>query len=892
MLTLHKPLQLNSLTNAVAPSDAFDQKIMANYALMQAQFTPKDLLFLLAAPPELPENLGGMTTFAVQNNVTDRSELMLTVVNHVLNRILLSNTQDFTYQDQVYIDGVLQKLGVTDVSEFMRQVRLLHEENTSIAQLSALYEDNLTVLQSIATEAEGQAAAASAAQPGEMESDRPAGWYLHQEIYQRLQTARIYNEIATLQHDQTSLQQTLRRQEFHLAEQRRISNFLQLTEMKNQVRQGDALQLTYLENQYETGELLPPPADEEQVIEQLAQASLLDAVGRAMVTASANHIDLRSIYLDLRQALSQTAENTLARYQSYHSEQNRRFQENTTLAESRNALYREEIHLLNQLLTGSPAQQSEQSVIRQRDVIDARHTLELTHRMEAQAADETEITETTTGETPHRPERTSVELNHILTERLEQAAHAQKPPARRAPMPSLEEVVRTHTREHETMQETRRIERERLTQALRQVIRAERELSMQSSAMNVQTIQNVRNFLQNEQISVEARTAVSNLFASRPAYRTLLQLEQQAQSMPPAETVHLTEAVDGDHQTVLQSLTEQHSLSVDAQTALTRLFHTQSETIRPPQTETVHERAEIETRQLDTAHTEQTETVHESTETNEKLLREHLDRVNEHNRVMAERLQQIVSEKAARTPKPMVDGKSAMDNALRALSEPESVLREVLEHASPAELTHTGLPPLAEALLAQADEPTRRLYEAVLLGQPLEGSEGAASLLQPGNNLGAFNAEMKAHEHAAPSMIHDTAPGEVQEHVIRETAYEVAQRLLDGAATQPQQQPHNRAPLSLVHKQEQQFFTDEMLETLSARQETKHEESVTHGETVHRQTQLTDVQQVNRRTVERTTEDVSELINRTLARQLGTISDKVYSQMEKRLRMERARRGR
>ena len=48
------------------------------------------------------------------------------------------------------------------------------------------------------------------------------------------------------------------------------------------------------------------------------------------------------------------------------------------------------------------------------------------------------------------------------------------------------------------------------------------------------------------------------------------------------------------------------------------------------------------------------------------------------------------------------------------------------------------------------------------------------------------------------------------------------------------------------------------------------------------------IEQTQRRTIERTSEDVTELINRTLARQLGTISDKVYSQMEKRLRMERA----
>ena len=44
--------------------------------------------------------------------------------------------------------------------------------------------------------------------------------------------------------------------------------------------------------------------------------------------------------------------------------------------------------------------------------------------------------------------------------------------------------------------------------------------------------------------------------------------------------------------------------------------------------------------------------------------------------------------------------------------------------------------------------------------------------------------------------------------------------------------------------------------------------------------------------VTQTTEDITELVNRTLSRQMKTISDQVYRQMEKRLQSERNRRGR
>ena len=53
----------------------------------------------------------------------------------------------------------------------------------------------------------------------------------------------------------------------------------------------------------------------------------------------------------------------------------------------------------------------------------------------------------------------------------------------------------------------------------------------------------------------------------------------------------------------------------------------------------------------------------------------------------------------------------------------------------------------------------------------------------------------------------------------------------------------------------------------------------------------TQINNIRQQVVERTAEDIAELVNRTLARQIGTISDKVYGQMERRLQSERARRG-
>ena len=81
------------------------------------------------------------------------------------------------------------------------------------------------------------------------------------------------------------------------------------------------------------------------------------------------------------------------------------------------------------------------------------------------------------------------------------------------------------------------------------------------------------------------------------------------------------------------------------------------------------------------------------------------------------------------------------------------------------------------------------------------------------------------------------------------------------------------------------------MELLSQRQ-TKEVVRETEQKTVTReQVSETEINNVQKQVVQRTTEDIAEMINRTLAQQIGSISERVYGQMERRLQSERARRG-
>ena len=95
----------------------------------------------------------------------------------------------------------------------------------------------------------------------------------------------------------------------------------------------------------------------------------------------------------------------------------------------------------------------------------------------------------------------------------------------------------------------------------------------------------------------------------------------------------------------------------------------------------------------------------------------------------------------------------------------------------------------------------------------------------------------------------------------------------------------------MVHRAPEPSVSEELLELLEQRRLNEtHEVTETHTVTKE-QVNQTEVNNVRQQMVEKSTEDITEMINRTLARQIGTISDRVYGQMERRLRSERARRG-
>ena len=150
MLTLKEPLQLNTVKPINVHSDILGEKIAANYQLMTVSVSAQDLLHMTTLQPEVFVGLQNENQFITQNQSTQKNEIKIEVINQLLNRLMLYQTPMFTYQDEVYVSAVLQKMGIVNVKEFMQQVsRNNYESNEAIRLLKKYSELDISVRNSM-----------------------------------------------------------------------------------------------------------------------------------------------------------------------------------------------------------------------------------------------------------------------------------------------------------------------------------------------------------------------------------------------------------------------------------------------------------------------------------------------------------------------------------------------------------------------------------------------------------------------------------------------------------------------------------------------------------------------------------------------------------------------
>lgn len=827
MLTL-KPLNLQTANPMLTISASFHEKILSNYALLGANFQPKDLLFLMIAPPELPEDLGGVTNIALSSNVRNSRQVLLEVVNNVVNRILLSDRADFTYQDNVYITSVLQKLGITNVSEFMRQVKALQEENKSVFNLLQFYESHWKLLAKA-----GEPASKKPAAGGEPAETSPAGpggarYYIHNEIYNRLGTAHIYELWRQLSTERSLTERVLSNRELRTAEQTRVAQDLRLAELKGRTVFRESVVLRHHLNRYELGDLLPIPTTEQEVLSAGAAAALLHVVDNVMVSRLESVLRRSDLWLDIRNAVFQSAENSLSRFEYYLSHADiRQLRREANYAEELNKLFQDETEVLNRLSAAFTREGDKLYILPPGESPPA-PPLTLEHRTTQESREETVLTVEGEEKQAAPPKEILLEATRSVLERMiapqppAVGRPAIPPPPGAQPLPGAEErlELQYHT-ETETETRTETEATQRLT---------ERETEVRTRGPETRPGEPV-DILRGTLLSKETRESVLREQARRPE-------EGPAEAGAASPTLVLENRA-GD------------------------LYETTEEAQRLAR-----------------------ETV-EKTET----LKKQLDELNLRNKELYERYQAERLE-SIRERLTVPDRKRAFADALRAIGEPEQVIAEFMAAPAPAELEHKR-PQIVETLLSRMDEKTRQIMESVLLYQENPQAALERGLLRPAG-VGVFNADAAAAAQAREAVELTHPSPEQEEGPEAETAQTgVLERYRESRTVIEEPVTWSRLPKApTVFRQTETGFSEEFLERLESRR-TQDVRKVEETETVTKETVTqTEVNNLRQELVRSTTEDITELVNRAIARQIGSLTDRVYSQMERRLETERARRGR
>ncbi|MDR0853277.1 MAG: hypothetical protein LBN34_02805 [Clostridiales Family XIII bacterium] len=329
MLTVSEPIKLNtarSFTTFSPPdgawSDPFYERIAGAYSLMAMDFTPKDLLLLLFATPETPIGDGGMTSLLeVEQNTYARS-FLLNIVNNVLNRITLSDSQDFTYQDDIYVSSVLRRLGITDITNFMREYSHILNENKQTFRLMNLYEQNsLTLKKLLRAEVPSEVKPETTSEedaPVTASGSLPSQDILFTEVIRRLDMENIVNKLSSYHasYGDTIVSNSA---EISLATWRGMTNAINLYEARRSLSVTEVDFVYRHENSYETGEGIGPVADEAEVLGHATAAAIINIAEQSLLSQM-SHMSSSDVHVrvDVTNALPAVAAPTLERFRELY----------------------------------------------------------------------------------------------------------------------------------------------------------------------------------------------------------------------------------------------------------------------------------------------------------------------------------------------------------------------------------------------------------------------------------------------------------------------------------------------------------------------------------------------------------------------------------------------
>lgn len=347
MLILKEPLQLKALTKFKILDDGFSQKLMADYTIMNTGITSQELLYLAMAPMELFIQEGSLTSLVLDNSSQINQEVKLQITNHMINRILWALNSGYTYQDCVAISLFLRKLGIGDTREFIRQIQRMVGMESHIKELIRLYQKQEGTPDRVLVQ---EKAHSLEIRPGTLttqEIESQNRLYLHQNIYKRLDTQVIYNEISRFTKDEG-----LQAGQYSLmvSQQSRIADWMRLLELKQKTWGQNTAPIHHFHNIYEL--VLPREKTDvrNDISSQAAAAVLSHMIGMVFEANADTYLSRRPVWVNILQDAFLSAGDTLKRLDQNHIDMRYDYYLEVEYQNMTELVYQEELSLWNEYI--------------------------------------------------------------------------------------------------------------------------------------------------------------------------------------------------------------------------------------------------------------------------------------------------------------------------------------------------------------------------------------------------------------------------------------------------------------------------------------------------------------------------------------------------------------
>ncbi len=825
MLITKNPLILQSISSFGIYSDSLGEKICGNYQVFGAAIAGEDLIHMTMQEPEIYVGIQNNGPFMVDNQIHMDNQVRLELVNRLINRIMLYDSPEFTYQDEVFVSTVLQKLGVADVNEFMRQIKLHMEKNElAVSLINRYFEEGRQLAYTVSEFLESRMY-----EEQELESIRNeyrSDCYLHNGIFNRLMTAECSNTVYTYQNPVRTKETVVR--SFHDMEWMRQADRIQLSQLRENIfsQTNPAVFCDY--SIYETKPLTAGELTQKKVIGRMS-AAILENLVNAVSYELQYEYGGTNIWKNYSRLLVGSAKSTLERF--------RYFQADNGISA---AYVREYAVRMNELT---------------RDELRLAQLLEFVNRYDVLRENETLYEEMTGNIVLSVLENQNLQKQLTREIRMVQQARAwEQPDYYRIEEENL------YVNELNRFDEVHRILHQKKNENYFSAV-------MEAHARDADSELPDNGAVQELLAAIEEETARKEYAAEREKRpEEPLQREAVRNYDSAAGPVRMP-AVDGE-QTVYE---------------LIRQF---------AQTQAGSDVPLMENIEL-------------------------LEQINRHNIHMKQLLDS--KEQEADTPQRIVvDRVQAREAALRALENPEQVLREIYENTASGKEIPGKIPKEIERILSITDENTRSWYERLMgyrseepsVTEPanLEKYEdtpptvGYSSQKADGEKLYLETVkEVLDTTSADTQKIYSQIVEEVQRELLRHDHTDIQNLNVDEIV--PSEYLHTvqrentlrlhvaEKEVQLVHKtreETRQEIVEEVLETIENSSVLRKNINEKSEETLLTQRQLEDIRN---EVIRQSGEHITHMVERNMKTQVHEISDMVYLELERRLKNEQRRRG-